>query len=58
MWDLKRSLLFALLVCLTEGAYGQQLPNCEYQSEGKKIVCEEITDPSFVHNIAESTELM
>lgn len=33
-------------------------PNCELRAGGRKLVCDEIIDPSFAQNIAESTELM
>lgn len=32
--------------------------NCEYHSDGEKLVCEDIIDPSFLQDIAESTKLM
>ena len=33
-------------------------PNCELRAGGTKLVCDEIIDPSFAQNMAESTELM
>ena len=33
-------------------------PNCEYHSDGEKLVCEDVIDPSFLQDIEQSTELM
>lgn len=50
--------LLAVMVYQTDGTVAQTPANCEYHSDGKKLVCEDIIDPSFVQDIAESTELM
>lgn len=50
--------LSAVMVYQTDGAVAQPPTNCEYHSDGKKLVCEDIIDPAFVQDIAESTELM
>ena len=50
--------LFAFLVNYTDGTGAQSPSNCEYHSDGKKLLCEDISDPSFLQDIAESTKLM
>ena len=50
--------LFALMVHLANGTSGQYPVNCDYQSNGKKLVCKDIIDSSHFQDIAESTELM
>ena len=51
--------LFALaMVYLADGTSAQYPGNCEYQSNGKKLVCRDIIDSSDFQDITESTELM
>ena len=50
--------LFALMVHLADGTRGQYLVNCDYQSNGKELVCKDVIDSSHFQDISESTELM
>jgi len=50
--------LFAFMVYLADGTSAQQPVNCEYQSNRKELVCEDIIDSSHFQDITESTELM
>jgi len=50
--------LFAFMVHLADGTSAQYPGNCEYQSNGKELVCEDIIDSSHFQDITESTELM
>lgn len=57
---LEKSLLVLLLsnlVCAVKYSVALS-PSCEYISSERKLVCKEITDPSFTQDIPESTGLM
>ena len=57
---LEKSLLVLLLLYLVCAIkYSVALsPSCECISSERKLVCKEITDPSFTQDIPESTDVM